>query len=1145
MKNREIYRLDPSKQKLENDGVARVTESRDKRAEAILHWEVESFVCKGEYEQGMRRILDSFLGNLNEAEQQAVWVSGFYGSGKSHLVKMLRAFWENHIFADGTTAHELATLPTSIKDLLIELDREGKRHGGLHAASGTLKAGGTESVGLSLLRIVFHSAGLPGEYHTARFLMKLKKDGILDQVKAGVKKKGADWDEELDNFYVAEALYDTLTEVQPKVYPPGSSAAQILPKVFPTKKEISTDELIHSIQQAVTPDGQMPLTLIVLDEVQQYIGQNADRSLDVQEVVEACSKQLGSRILFVGTGQSAISGTAHLQKLQGRFKVRVELSDTDVDSVIRQVILDKQPTAVKPLEKILEDNSGEIARHLTGTNIGHRPEDRSVFAQDYPLLPVRRRFWENTLRVLDLNATESQVRNQLSMVHNAIRQNLDENIGHVIGADFLFWENATKLQQASILPRKVFEATHRWKSGSHDEQLQARACGLIFLMNRLASMNTEIGIQVNVESIADLLVEDLPAGSSKLRQQLPKLLDGCNLLMKVGDEYRIQTEEGTAWTQEFQAQRGQLGQEPARIEDERDRRLKTLVNAYFKINLQHRHGKSQVQRQLQTTFDAQLPKDAKEKIYLWVRSGWETEQNSVLADAKAAGNDAATIFLFIQKQNADALRNAILDYKAADMTINMRGNAHSPEAQEAASAMETQRRTSEQRIQTLLQECLDSSRMFQAGGVELQENTVKDCLTKAAQISISRLYDKFGDADQIGWDKVYTHAKGGAPDALKYVEYKGEIEQNSVCKAVLKEVGAGKSGKDLREHFMVPPFGWPQDALDAVLFLLLQQGQLIGRLPNGQTIDPKTLERRDLNKLNLKQEKIKLTVPQRIEIRQLMIFIGIAAKSNQELEAVPAFLLNMNEIAVSAGGDGPKPERPDLGFIKPIETSSGNDQLLGIHTIRVELQEKLEKWQLRADKITLRIPAWEALQELLFQARNLDVSAYQIQADKICQDRLLLQDPDPVPPLTKSVAQFLQAELIKLKDQFGDAYQAVDERLKDEGNWAKLNPQQQGDLLNKHGLSIEERIELVTSGPEKIMEFLGQRDLKTLEERRIAIPGRLQALLEETMLMFEPKIQFVDVDRRLLQTDADIDTWTNDMRKKLQEALKEGPVTPK
>jgi len=223
----------------------------------------------------------------------------------------------------------------------------------------------------------------------------------------------------------------------------------------------------------------------------------------------------------------------------------------------------------------------------------------------------------------------------------------------------------------------------------------------------------------------------------------------------------------------------------------------------------------------------------------------------------------------------------------------------------------------------------------------------------------------------VGWDKVYTHAKGGSPDALKHVGYKGELEQHPVCKSILKQVGAGKTGKDLKAHFLSSPYGWPQDAVDAVLYLLLQQGHLIGKLPNGQVVDPKNLDRKDLTKLQFRQETIQIGVQQRIEIRQLMISFGVTAKPNQELDAVPAFLAKVRELATAAGGDGPKPEAPDLTFLKPIDESSGNEQLQGIHTIRADLQEKLEKWQSRAALIEKRLPAWEALLGMMHHARSL------------------------------------------------------------------------------------------------------------------------------------------------------------------------------
>ena len=113
-----------------------------------------------------------------------------------------------------------------------------------------------------------------------------------------------------------------------------------------------------------------------------------------------------------------------------------------------------------------------------------------------------------------------------------------------------------------------------WIKGTDDQRLMGRACGLVFLINKLASSNNEIGIHANIDTLADLLVEDLTLGSSALRSKLPTLLSKCDLLMKVGDEYRIQTEESAAWNDEFLSQRNSLANETHRIEAERDDRIR-------------------------------------------------------------------------------------------------------------------------------------------------------------------------------------------------------------------------------------------------------------------------------------------------------------------------------------------------------------------------------------------------------------------------------------------------------------------------------------------------------------------------------------------------------------------------------------------
>ena len=175
-------------------------------------------MCDGQYEKGMAHILDTFLRNINQSEQPGVWVSGFYGSGKSHLVKMLRTLWVNQVFPDGATARSIANLPQNITDKLKELDMAGKRHGGLHAASGTLGSGASGSVRIALLRILFKSAGLPERYQLGRFVLWLKDEGIYDEVKQHVEKAGISWDEALDNFYVSTELHESLMAAKSNLF---------------------------------------------------------------------------------------------------------------------------------------------------------------------------------------------------------------------------------------------------------------------------------------------------------------------------------------------------------------------------------------------------------------------------------------------------------------------------------------------------------------------------------------------------------------------------------------------------------------------------------------------------------------------------------------------------------------------------------------------------------------------------------------------------------------------------------------------------------------------------------------------------------------------------------------------------------------
>ena len=1141
MNNREIYLKDPTARKLVNEGVANVNDEQDNKALSVLRYELETFVCDGQYEAGMAHILEIYLKNLTEAQQPGVWISGFYGSGKSHLVKMLRALWIDTVLDDGATARGIVHLPPEIRESFVELSNAAKRYGGLHAASGTLGAGASGSVRLALLRIIFKSIGLPDRYPIARFMMWLKSEGIYDDVRNHVERNGLSWEEELDNLHVAEGLHEALSYVKPTLFPSPASCVDTLNNLYPHVEDVSSDDMVKAIRQALTQNGRFPLTLVVLDEVQQYIGEDSQRSHDVQETVEACCKNIGSRLLFIGTGQTAVTGTPNLKKLEGRFTVRVELSDADVEGVIRKVILAKKPEAKLPIETMMTTNLGEISRHLANTTIGHRQDDVQFFAQDYPILPVRRRFWEQALRVLDQTGVDGQLRNQLSMIHKVVQTNVDQPLGNVIPADYLYFDSADKLLQSRILPRKVHEKTMTWSKGSGDDRLLARACGLIFLINKLGS-NNEIGIRATVDTLADLLVENLPEGSSGLRGRLPVLLSACDLVMMVGDEYRIQTEESTAWNDEFLSQRSTLANEAHRIETERDDRIRRKFGEVIKkISLVQ--GSSKVVREIVPVLDAQLPADSNQKISIWVRDGWSTDDNSVRADARQSGNQSPTVFVFIPRRSADDLRHQLIDYKAASATLDKRGVPGTPEGIEARAAMETVKQTAEGKIRELIDDAFSGARVFQGGGTEMSGDDLQSMVREAAENAALRLYPQFQTGDHVGWPKVYERAQKGAPDALKAVGDEGEPAKNPVCKAVLAFIAGGKKGADIRGHFEAPPFGWSRDSVDGALQVLLVAGVIRAHNERGQTIEPAELDRKSIGKVMFKVESITLTTVQFIQIRKLLQKVGFTVQQGKEHEYVSQFLEKLQGLADRAGGDPPKPERPDTSVLEEIRGMAGNEQLLAIYNSRDNLTLIIDAWTSLAERIEQRWQSWLMLERLMVHASSLrDAGILHTQVEHIARQRQLLDEPDPVTPIVASLTQMLRDELNRLYGEYGTLYDRGMERLEADSNWTRLDADQRRQLLADQNIAESARPGINVQNTDAVLATLDTMPLTMFADRVAAMPVRFDKVAVVAAELLEPEASVVTLPRRMLRSEEEIEAWLGDVKEQLTTALAGGPV---
>ena len=206
---KDLFAKDPLQWRLLNEGVS----SNNATDASTLRYELETFVCEGEYRAGMERILRGYLDCLGQ-EQKAAWVSGFYGSGKSHLVKVLRYLWTDYQFDDSERARNLCRVSDEIQDFLKELSTRGKQGAGLHSAGGTLKAG-VGSVRLRLLAIILESAGFSEKLSVARLMMDLRDDDKLAAVQKAIRKAGKEPDDEFDKLYTSRALQQAYLDTHP------------------------------------------------------------------------------------------------------------------------------------------------------------------------------------------------------------------------------------------------------------------------------------------------------------------------------------------------------------------------------------------------------------------------------------------------------------------------------------------------------------------------------------------------------------------------------------------------------------------------------------------------------------------------------------------------------------------------------------------------------------------------------------------------------------------------------------------------------------------------------------------------------------------------------------------------------------------
>ena len=1146
MKIKDTLQRDPAVHPLANQGQARISDSRNERTLAELRGELETFVCEGQYADGIQKIVRSFLDNLGRTSQRGAWVSGFFGSGKSHLLKMLCHLWQDTRFPDGATARSLVpSMPEDLRALLRELDTAGKRAGGLVAAAGALPSGTTDNVRLTILAILLRAVGLPEQYPQARFCLWLQSQDLFDKVKAAIEGGGKSFERELNNLYVSGPIARAVMECDKQFASGEAEAKQLLKAQFPPQNsDITTDDFLRMAKEALRlagRDGRVPCALLVLDEVQQYIGESNDRSVLVTEVAEAVSKQLDSHVIIVGAGQSALTDIPLLQKLMDRFTIRVPLSDAEVETVTRRVLLQKKPTAVGDVRSLLDKHAGEVSRQLQGTRIGEVVEDRAVIVDDYPLLPVRRRFWENCFRQIDAAGTSSQLRSQLRIIHDAVAKVSEQPLGAIVPADELFEALAPEMVNTGVLLREINERIIQ--VGRTEGALAQRICGLVFLIGKLKrEAGADIGVRATKDHLADLLIDDLSADNGKLRSEvetaLKKLADQ-GVLMPVGDEYRLQTREGSEWDREFRNRQTKLNNDDAAIQFKRDQLLYGEVDRTVRA-IKVIQGAAKEPRQFLIHREQTAPMADGSSVPIWIRDGWSCSEKDVVDAARTAGTDSPILFVFIPRQAADDLRRLIVEADATQQTLDAKGNPTTAEGQEARQSMDSRRARAGGDRDRLIRDVFANTKVFQGGGSEVLLTALDERIKTATDASLVRMFPRFKDADSGAWEAVIKRAREGADHPFQPTGHTDATEKHAVCQQVIASIGAGKSGSDVRKALGGSPFGWPRDAVDAALIALHRLQHITATL-NGQAVPLGQLDQNKIAKAEFRVEHATLSVGDRLILRKLFQALGVSCKSGEEAMRAGEFLSGLIALAKAAGGESPIPAGPATTEIEDIQRLVGNEQLVAIKDKATEWDDRIKAWGSTRDLIAKRLPAWAILGRLAKHATDIPAAKSQLdQIEAIRSQRLLLEASDPANGARQALAGLLRDAVQKGQTAHEAAFAAANTTLAANSVWAKLQPADQNSIKAAVGLVAPATPDVSTD--EALADTLDRKPLTSIQAEIDAIAGRINHAIERAARLLEPKVQTVTLERSTLRDSSEVEAWVDRQKATLLAKIANGPV---
>lgn len=445
-------------------GVVKVAET------ALLATDLREYVLTtqlaAEYAKVLERVVDAARPATTPSDRVGIWVSGFFGSGKSHFAKLL-----GHILADTPTPeggsrelfrqHLQSGRPKD--DRVAELLQEAQTYklkAHLVAFDISAKAASSGHVGLTLLRAFYESLGLSSVISFATVEAELQKLGRYDAfVELYRQTNGTGWADDRDLVSSDIAMATSLAKLWPERYPSMETAQQSLGLALDEFDRLSIDGVVTRLSEWVASrsTSKEPLDLVfVVDEVGAWAGRRLERIEQIRSLIETFASRGGGRLWLIATSQERLSDVVSnsteldsprdaeqlLQRLEARFPVNVHLESGEVGTVIETRILRKRAPARPALEALWESESGTLRDIAEPPGLelnGQYPAaDKDRFIADYPFLPYQLPAAADIFGNMRGVKVSSGQRSMLKVALDATAAIADRPVGAVVAWDQIF-----------------------------------------------------------------------------------------------------------------------------------------------------------------------------------------------------------------------------------------------------------------------------------------------------------------------------------------------------------------------------------------------------------------------------------------------------------------------------------------------------------------------------------------------------------------------------------------------------------------------------------------------------------------------------------------------------------------------------------